>query len=435
MGRAKKKPAELRHSETLPSLFRICIAMGSTLDLGKLLDLILRLTMEELRAQQGSILLLDKESDTLKMLAARGLPREITQQGYIPRKGSIAEWVIENDRPLLLNDVRDDDPRFTSIAKKRRIRSSLCVPLRAKGDVIGTINISRTQPEPFSEKDLEKLVILAAQAAVSIENARLHEENIRAERLAAIGQTVAAISHCIKNILTGLKGGVAIIEMGREQKSWDLVEQGWEMIKRNTDRIALVVLDMLEYSKERTPTRESFDLRRLVDDVFAAVSYQAEREGIKLTSNIPAECGTLYADFTQIYRAILNLVTNALDALHEAQTKGGEIEISAERAGPDSPAVRHCIRRPKGEFCLIHVRDTGPGISPEHLPNIFQPFFSSKGSKGTGLGLAVTRKIAREHGGDVMAESQPGKGTTFTMVLPIAAPGEKNGGKRRNRQG
>lgn len=404
----------------LPSLFRICMAMGSTLELDKLLTLILQLTMKELRAQQGSILLLDAEHDQLKMLASRGMPREITRRGYIPRKGSIAEWVIENDKPLLLNDVQKDDKRFTSIVKGRPIYSSMCVPLRAKDTVIGTINITRTRRAQFGDVDLDALVVLATQAAVSIENARLFEENLQAERMATVGRTVAAISHCTKNMLTGLKGGAAVIEMGCKQEDWALVEQGWEMVKRNTDRVSLMVLDMLDYSKERVPTRVAVDLPRLIDEVFMTVTHAAQQAHVRLTSQVAPACRVVHADSNQVYRALLNLVTNAIDAIRETPVEEGQVEIKAERVRAKSAAGRRYLPQADGEIDLIHVRDTGIGIAEEHMPSLFQPFFSSKGSKGTGLGLAVTRKIAREHGGDVVVESQRGKGCVFTVVLPVA---------------
>lgn len=425
MGSRKNASRRADSSQSHPSrsLFRICTAMTSTLELGKLLDLILRLTMEELHAQQGSILLFDESSDQLKMLAARGMPREITERGYIPRKGSIAEWVIEHNEPLLLKDV-ENDPRFTSIAKGRRIHSSMCVPLRAKGRVIGTINITRTHREEFTQRDLETLVILATQAAVSIENARLYEKSLEAERMATIGRTVAAISHCTKNMLMGLKGGAAIIEMGCEQKNWDLVRQGWDMVKRNTDRIALMVLDMLEYSKERSPARSVIETSRLFEDVISGVSYLAQQLGIRLAYRVENGCEAIYADYDQLYRALLNLATNAVDAVRESGIEDGVVELKAECVGGDSPVVRRCMPRAQGRFYLLHVRDNGPGIPPEDLASIFEPFFSRKGSKGTGLGLAVTRKIAREHGGDVTVESQLGRGTVFSLVLPAIEPPE-----------
>ena len=413
------KPAS-RRFQSPPSLFRICAAMGSTFERDSLLKLILRLTMKEQRAQQGSILLLDKGSDQLKMLASRGLPREVAESGYIPRQGSIAEWVIRHNKPLLLKDVHGDR-RFTSIASQRAIRSSMCVPLRVKGKVIGTINISRTCRETFTDQDLDALIILATQAAVSIENARLHEENIQAARLAAIGRTAAAISHGTKNMLTGLKGGIGILEMGCSQENWEIVRQSFELIKRNTERISLLVLDMLEFSKDRTPERTNVSISQVISEVFTNLFYLAKEVQVRLLQRVVPGSETLYVDPTLIYRALLNLVSNGIESIRDTSPDGGEVEVVVERAGAELPVVRRCFNRSQGEFDLIHVRDTGAGIPPDQMPELFQPFSSFKGSKGTGLGLAVTRKIAREHGGDVVVESNTGAQTVFTIVLPVVS--------------
>lgn len=393
--------------------------MGSTLDLHELLDLILSLTLKEFEASQGSILLLDKKNDQLKMLAAKGLPDEVMQRGYVPRKGSIAEWVIEHDTPLILGDV-SKETRFTSIAEERDIRSSVCVPLRAKGDVIGTINLTRTRENPFKEDDLGALVILAAQAAVSIENARLFEENLRAARLATIGQTTASISHDIKGVLTGLKGGAAVLEMGKERQDWKLIEQGWGLVKRGTDKIALMVLDMLDYCKDRRPVRSMCRTADLIREVFEGVEHAAHNARVELDSRIAPECETLYADYNQVFRAVLNLVTNAIDAIRESLSTSGRVEILVDRIAGDSPEIANRIPGTAAEFTVIRVRDNGQGIPPELVEEVFQPFVSSKGSRGTGLGLAVTQKVAREHGGGISVQSNIEEGTIFSLFLPIS---------------
>ncbi|MBI3735024.1 GAF domain-containing protein, partial [Candidatus Sumerlaeota bacterium] len=212
------------------ALVSICNAMVSNLDLKSVLETILSVTLAEMRAQEGSVLLFNESQDRLEMLAALGLPEEIARRGYIPRKGSIAEWVIENDKPTIINgDVQSKN--FSAAGRGRFIVSAMCVPLRASGKVIGTINLNRTDPEAgvFQKRDTDAMVILGSQAAVSIENSRLHEAIMRGERLAAIGQTVAGISHCMKNLLTSLKGGLSICEMGIEKQDWKLESQGMDI--------------------------------------------------------------------------------------------------------------------------------------------------------------------------------------------------------------
>ncbi len=397
------------------SLLSICQAMGSSLELTAVLDTILNLTLQEMQAQEGSILLFNQHQDRLEMLATQGLPDEIVRKGYIPRKGSIAEWVIQNNQPLILNE-KAKNKHYESIEDRRQIYSSMCVPLRVAGQVIGTINLNRTQQQSglFAECDLDVMVILASQAAVAIENSRLHEAMLKSERLAAIGQTVAGISHCIKNVLTGVKGGLSLIDMAGQAEDWTLERQGLDILRRNLDRLSTIVLDMLDYSKEREPQKNSIDLMSISDEVINTVKSVAENKHIDLYIKTVETGLMVNADGQQLYRCLLNLVHNALDATPPL----GKVWISAERHSEASSLNRLCQPHQAQAAVVIRVGDTGPGISMEVRDQIFDPFFSTKGSKGTGLGLAVTRKIIQEHGGHIEIESRPEDPAVFAIYLP-----------------
>jgi signal transduction histidine kinase len=363
------------------------------------------------------------------------MPEDVAWRGHIPRKGSIAEWVVENDKPLLLNDDVSDS-RFSSISEKP-LRSSICCPLRAHGKVIGALNVTRTQGVHFADEDLEALVIMATQAAVSIENARLLEENVRGARMAAIGQTVSGISHCVKNMLTSLNGGMALGEMAIEQKNWEVLDSGWKMLRRSVNRISLLVLDMLDYGKERQPLRAPVLAARLLDEVAATVEYEAHQKGVAVAVEIDRRMPEIDVDKNQIFRCLLNLATNAVDAVEHGQ---GQITLRAElieaepaqMAGesvvdsggsvddPSTKSTPSTSSSPQAATTAVvfSVQDNGCGIEPEQIQNIFQPFYSTKGSKGTGIGLAVTRKIVLEHDGRVEVDSRPGHGTTFRLIIP-----------------
>lgn len=401
------------------TLLKLSEAIGSSLELAAVLDTFLSLTLQEMNAQQGSVLLFDEGQDNLRMLASRGLPEEVVRKGYIPRKGSIAEWVIENNQPLILND----DPKHEAYRPmdRRRIVSSMCVPLRARGKVLGTVNLNRTAEDSpvFDETDLETMTILAAQSAIFIENSRLHESNMKAERLAAIGETVAGISHCVKNMLTGVKGGMSLIEMGCKGEDWRLTTQGSDILKRNLDRLTALVLDMLDYSKERTPVTGAVEVVSVLDEVRSTVESAARAKNIEIEIDIDPPSQRIEADAHQIYRCILNLAHNAIDALGQ----GGRIVFSCRTC--DAPASLKRLKKPGVDRAIvIRVRDNGPGIAAEHGRTIFEPFFSTKGSKGTGLGLAVTRKIVEEHGGTIELETAAPEPACFAIYLP---PGEIHG--------
>lgn len=405
---------EARAAHVNASLLTICQAMGSSLELREVLPTILRLSLQEMQAQQGSILLHDPVQDKLEMLAAVGLPQEILEQGYIPRKGSIAEWVIENNQPLILNS-RPRTAEYQAIEDRRKIHSSMCLPLRARGAVIGTININRTVEDfgYFLESDQNTMMILATQAAQCIENSRLHEANLKTERLAAIGQTVAGISHCIKNILTGVKGGMSLMDLASNSEDWKLLNQGKDILHRNLDRLSSIVLDMLDYSKEREPNKCENDVLTLLEEAALTVRSEALVREIELEFRMAEDGLRVQCDGQQIYRCVLNLVHNALDVT----PKGGRVWLSGERT--TAPAALKKLRDKSASAAIIlRVGDTGPGVKAEHKLAIFDPFFSTKGSKGTGLGLAVTRKIIHEHGGHIEVESEPETPAVFAIYLP-----------------
>jgi signal transduction histidine kinase len=177
-------------------------------------------------------------------------------------------------------------------------------------------------------------------------------------------------------------------------------------VERNQKRIDDLILDMLNYSKEREPAVEPTDLNKLCEDVLDLVRGRATDRGTAIEFRPGALVSAVPCDPEGIHRAVLNLVTNALDALEDRE--GGKLGVQA-------------LLEPDGAWAKIIVIDNGPGIPPEQLDDIFKPFVSTKGSKGTGLGLPVSRKVVREHGGDILVQSVPDVGSKFTIRLPVQA--------------
>lgn len=403
------------------SLQDIFDTLASSLRFEEVLDRILEVTLRELSAQQGSLMLLQGEDHpVLKMLAQRGLPPEIANRGYVPRRGSISEYVLRERRPLIINEQpRSTD--FTTLSEEtgapRQISSALCVPLIARGKVIGTMNINRASPGAhFHERDLETCAIIAGQAALVIEHRRLQEELIQSERLAAVGQVVAGISHCMKNILAGVKGGLGLAEMGLTHNRDELVRQGFDLLKRNTGTLSNLMLDLLDYSKEREPMREVFNLNDVLHHVLDTIRFKAEAAKVEVREEITSAL-TFYGDRDQLFRAILNLMTNAVEAFQECDLlqerwvllRAEEREFAHE---PDETG-------PAGHHIVIEVVDNGAGIPDDQQAAIWDLFFSTKGSRGSGIGLATARKMIEEHKGRIQLHSAPGQGTRFVILLPV----------------
>ena len=229
---------------------------------------------------------------------------------------------------------------------------------------------------------------------------------LQAERLAAIGQTIAALSHHIKNILQGLRSGSEIIKMGLKDKNDTLIQQGWRIAEKNQGKIYDLVMDMLTYSKERVPAVESAQLNEIVKEVHELMAPRAKELHVNLEINLNPNVPIVQADADGIHRALLNIVSNAIDAVE------------------DRPGPHVTIDTRLGEEGWVHivVLDNGPGIPIQQIDEIFKPFVSTKGARGTGLGLPVSRKILREHGGDIVVQSQVHIGSKFTLKLPVKGP-------------
>jgi signal transduction histidine kinase len=225
---------------------------------------------------------------------------------------------------------------------------------------------------------------------------------LKAERLAAIGQTIAALSHHIKNILQGLRSGTEILKMGLDDKNDKLIQQGWRVAEKNQGRIYDLVMDMLSYSKDRVPSVEPVNVNDVVKDIAELLGSRAQELGVKLEMSLSDHVPIVQADPEGLHRALLNVVGNAIDAAE----------------GRPEPQVTVGTRA-DDTWVRIIVLDNGVGIPPQQLGEIFKPFVSTKGSRGTGLGLPVSRKILREHGGDLTVQSQVNVGSKFTLRLPI----------------
>jgi signal transduction histidine kinase len=237
---------------------------------------------------------------------------------------------------------------------------------------------------------------------------------VEAERLAAVGQTVADLAHAIKNIMSGLKGGVFVLEKGIELENKKYLLNGWEMVKGNVERISSMALDLLNYSKEREPDYQRIDPSQPAREVVGLMENRARDAGVELRLEVHAPLPPVLLDAEGIHRCLLNLVTNAIDACADGECHG--------RAG--RAVVVRCAAV-EGWAVEYQVEDNGTGMDQETREKLFHRFFSTKGARGTGLGLMITRKIVAEHSGVIEVESSPGQGTRFVIRLPHRAAGHE----------
>ncbi|KPK29967.1 MAG: response regulator receiver protein [Nitrospira bacterium SG8_3] len=251
----------------------------------------------------------------------------------------------------------------------------------------------KTQIKEYTE-NLEKLV------------EEKTEQLVEAERLAAVGQTVAGLAHAIKNITGGLTGGIFVLEKGIALDNKKYLHQGREMVEGNVEKIKSMAMDLLNFAKEREPEYQLCDPNKPLREVFDLMAPRAREYGIALEMDLDENLPHFLFDPEGIHRCLMNLVTNAIDACAEVGCSARKVEVVLRSF------------KPKGWAVQYQVVDNGCGMDEETKDKVFQSFFSTKGSRGTGLGLMITKKIVDEHGGVIELESEKSTGSKFSIKLP-----------------
>ncbi|KPL11356.1 hypothetical protein AMJ85_03740 [candidate division BRC1 bacterium SM23_51] len=314
------------------------------------------------------------------------------------------------------------DPRYSNkqVARERGFASMTSAPLRAHDKIIGTIRIYTGEPRDFSLEDQKLLAAVAAQAAVAIENADLYrqveEKNrqlsesyerlrqtqralVLKEKLALLGEMAATVAHEIRNPLTAVRGFAQRIA---RKRSDDRVCEYCTFIVEEVDRLNRVIEDVLDFARRLSPSRTPTDLNALVRGTVQLLQEELVQNEITMVPNLDLSLPKVLLDPSQIKQVLVNLVQNA----RQAMDREGTLTLATER---------------RGDFAVLIVSDTGGGIAPEHLERIWEPFFTTR-THGTGLGLALVRRVVEDHGGRVEAESRLGEGTTFSIYLPVHPP-------------
>jgi histidine kinase len=224
-------------------------------------------------------------------------------------------------------------------------------------------------------------------------------------KLAMLGDTIAGTSHAVKNILSGLEGGVYVVDSGLRAGNRDRIFTGWAMVKKNVERVSELVKDILYASRDRVPEYQESDPGQILTDICELYEAKARAQGIDLIRNFSSTLGRGMLDPNGIHNVLSNLISNSVAACQEA-AKADALKITVSGKLEDG-------------WLIIEVADNGAGMSDEVKQNLFKKFYSTKGSKGTGLGMLVTRKIVEENHGTIFCDSTLGEGTRFVVRLPF----------------
>ncbi len=402
----------------LTSLVDIAQMIISETNLDQILDQITVQTFRLMKARLCSVFLLNEDASSLVLRACRGGTKLYHQKPNLSTEDSLLGGVVKRRRPTAVVDVVKEKGYIqTDIARKERLVSMLAVPLIFGEKPMGVLVVYTGQRHRFSNDEIKLLTTLGELSAVAIEKGRLlarvvdMEETLRAsERLSALGLLAAEIAHEIRNPLTVMQMLFhALVETMKldavSQKDAELISEKMRQMNRILDQV-------LSFARSSEPIKELVHAQQLIDDVFLLTRHKLQQQNIDVRSTVAENLPPFRADRAQVEQVLLNLILNA----SEAMPGGGTLRLSA--ALEEVEGASHLA---------LAIRDNGQGMSQDQIANLFAPFLTYKES-GTGIGLAIVKKILENHQSKIEVESKLGQGTRFKLLFPIIDPTALGGG-------
>ena len=381
-------------------IIEISQQLNSTLDHTALLRRIIAAATELTDTEAASILLLDSTSGELRFELSSNMTETETDRIVVPMDRSIAGWVVRHGEARVIEDVTQTSGVYREVDNviAFRTRSLLAVPMRAQNRVIGALEAVNKRAGGFTAEDIRMLTILAGQAAIAIENARMFQQS----------DFMSEMVHELRTPLAALRTSIALLRRPEvnDTRRHEIVDT----MSSETERLIRLTSDFLDLARLESGRvrleRVQFPLMPLLDECITVVRAQAAEREIGLTaSGLPL---VAYADRDMIKQVVLNLLTNAIKYNRPAGRVDTQVILC-----PDD-----------GRFAQLDVIDTGYGIAPENQSQMFQKFYrvaeTASITQGTGLGLAIARRIMEAHGGGIGLESAPGIGSRFSITLPLA---------------
>ncbi|MCD6220578.1 hypothetical protein J7K25_00230 [bacterium] len=276
----------------------------------------------------------------------------------------------------------------------------LSVPLRTTKEKFGQVLIGKRKN--FSKEEIPILISGCSIISFIMSNMRLTQEIIKNEKLVTIGKVISGLSHDIKNYLQKIENGIYLIENGLKENDQKSIKLATKTLKNSYEKMKNLVLSMIDYSRERELNLQLTDINKLIDGIIKENSEIFKNKKIKTKKEYEKDIPKIYIDPYKIERAIINLLINATDAV---DVNKGVIKVGTK------------YDREK-EIVEIWVEDNGCGINEKNLDKIFDIFYSTKGARGTGFGLAIVQKVIKEHNGIIEVKSKVGQGTKFILKIP-----------------
>ncbi len=368
---------------------------------------------------RGAIFLSEGESEILVMKAQSGLPEPILKSCARVPFGKCLCGKAALTKAIQFSNTLDErhEIRYEGITS----HGHYCVPIVFGAKLLGVINMYIKEGRIREKKDEDFLIAVANTIAGVIERKRVEDERkkaydklketqrdlIQSEKLAALGRFSTGLAHEVKNPLGIILGGIEYLEQKLPPPGED-IKLAFEKVKEAIFRADNILVGLLKFSRPSELKMEKVSLRDLVNEALSFYKYRAPLININIETQFDDDEKSVEVDKNQMQQVIFNVLLNAV----EAMPQGGNIKIRTCKKMIPTLSL-------KNQFCVIEIKDSGTGISRENQTRIFEPFFTTKrDKKGTGLGLAVAKMIMENHKGNLMIESEMGKGTTVNIILP-----------------
>ena len=396
------------------SLVSVGQTINSTLNLDEALKVITREATQLMEAKMCSALLLDESREWLDLRASFGAGEAYIRKPRLNVAESLLGVVVRRKKPLQVENVQISSRyQNVEVAQQEGLVSLLSLPLLFSGQVIGALNVYTGQLHSFSNEEIRILSALAELSALAIEKARLYErivdveEQLRQnEKLSALGLLAAEVAHEIRNPLTVMK--MLYHSLDLRFPAGDPRAKDVEIMGQKMDLLNKIVEQILDFARSAEPRLEPVNVNDLIDDLGLLTRHKLQHQNVQVVRQLASDLPVLMADATQLEQAFLNLILNAV----EAMPQGGRLTILTR-------TVNSARNGAKGPCIAIEFKDTGEGMSVEQRDRAFTSLLSTTKSKGTGLGLAIVGRVVESHHGTIRIKSQPGRGTSIRIILPV----------------
>ena len=413
----------IRHA----ALNEISKIISSSLNLDEMLSSTIDIILDLPKVESVCIYLLNDGGKILNLATHKGLSANVINNPIMrsrkPGNGLLGRTLLDGEPKVVENMLQSIGPDVDPLIKEG-FQSTVYMPLTTKGASIGVMCVSSLNPNAFSSEFVEFLTAIGNHIGVAVDNANMHknmkaayqdlkevqEQIVWTEKLASLGKLAATIAHEINNPLAGVLNYIRLIikQLSRNRFSHEKLEdisRYLKIMESETARCSEIVKDLLAFSRRTKITMESHRIEDIIEKTLNLISHELEMKNLQLIKNIAPNLPKVKCDFKQIQQVLLNLMYNA----SEAMPSGGTLTITANSANGAKALLE------------VAISDTGYGISEKDMENIFEPFFTTKEEgKGVGLGLSVVYGIIARHNGTLAVESEPGKGSTFTIRLPCS---------------